>query len=77
MCMKTVCDNKGTGVSKASLFDLLSREDHAAVGDPPDQQRVACLGRLQPLTVLSSQCKLASAILPSRVWRQAGERYLW
>lgn len=32
MCMKTVCDNKGTGVSKASLFDVLSREDHASVG---------------------------------------------
>lgn len=47
--MKTRCDNKGSALSKASLFDLYSREDHAAVGDPPDKKK-----GLQPLTVLSS-----------------------
>lgn len=56
--MKTRCDNKGTAVSKASLFDLYTREDHSAVGDlpaPPPKKRAGSFVKLQSLTVLSSQ----------------------
>lgn len=76
MCTTTVHDIKGTGVSESRSFDLHGREDHAAVGDPPDSQRAACFGRLQPLPVWNSQCKQPPALLPSRVWCQAGERHL-
>lgn len=74
--MTTVHDIKGTGVSKARSFDLHGREDRTAVGDPPDPQRVACFGPLQPLPVWNSQCKQPPVLLPSRVRGQAGERHL-
>lgn len=63
MCMKTVHDNKGTGVSKASSFDLHGREEHAAVGDPSEIQRMACVGRLRPLTVTGAHRRTLTEVL--------------
>lgn len=50
MYMKTLCDNKGTGVSKACLFDLHSREGHAAVRDLPDKQKDSLLSKTAAIT---------------------------